>query len=62
MGRKEIIDTIAKLSRSQGFYGRLLMSILQAEQDDPDSYNAYMEELENQNFRSTLELVVYLEG
>lgn len=58
MDRKDIIDTIKALARSQGFYGRLLGKINSLDTAD---YNAVMNELEKQKFTCVLDLVMYFE-
>jgi len=49
----DILNTIKSLSRSQGFYGRLL--------NDINENPFILEELENKNFNTPLDLVLYLE-
>ena len=61
MKRKEILDTIKCLSHSQGFYGRLYHNLRELENHFPDDYEAVMRELENQNFKEPLDLILYLE-
>lgn len=62
MKMKEIMDTIASLAQSQGFYGRLLRSIRECQQNDPDAYARLTNELEAQNFRDPVDLILYIEG
>ena len=54
MSGKEILDTIKSLAQSQGFYGRLLEQI----QDNDEA----LEYLEQQNFKDSLDLILFLEG
>lgn len=61
MKRKQILKTIADLARSQGFYGRLLMNLTNLQSNDPVKYEKAMSELEAQNFKDELELILYLE-
>ena len=61
MDRNAILGLIKELSYSQGFYGRLLRSIEECRENDPSSYEDFMEELEAQNFSSDLEVILYFE-
>lgn len=57
----EIIEVIQLLSHSQGFYGRLLERILDAKANDPDSFEGIKKELESQNFKDSVDVVMYFE-
>jgi len=61
MKMDEILDTIAELAKSQGFYGRLLRDILELKKADKNGYKKLTEELENQNFQTTLDMVLFFE-
>jgi len=61
MNEEEILRHIEGLSHSQGFYGRLLRDLLDARENDPESYYEYMGELLDQDFKELLDLVLYLE-
>jgi len=61
MDRDDIYNTIRMLSFSQGSYGRMLHSLDQLRQEEPDKYDEVMTELENQNFHDPVDLVMYLE-
>lgn len=52
MKRDEILELFRSLSRSQGFYGRLLQEITDEQLD-------YLEE---QKFKDPVELILFLEG
>lgn len=56
MKKQEILDTIKMLAKSQGFYGRLYEQIMTAENKD-----GILEELENKEFKDTLDLVFFFE-
>jgi len=56
MKRNEIIEAIRQLSYGQGFYGRLLRQIMEAENKDE-----ILLELENHNFKDVLEMIFYFE-
>lgn len=59
MKTKEIIETIEKLSNGQGFYGRLLDSITSMSDYD---YDMAMQYLEEQDFKDTLDLIMFFEN
>lgn len=58
MNRDEIMDVIVGLSRSQGFYGRILEAIRGL---DNDSRNELFDHLESCNFSDPVDLVMYFE-
>ena len=58
MTRKEIYYAIESLATSQGFYARLLNRINGADEEDRD---VFFTKLEEQNFKDTVDLVLYLE-
>ena len=53
MKKDDILKSIESLSYSQGFYGRVLNCI----EENPEILN----ELENQNFKDVVDMVLYLE-
>lgn len=65
MKEKEILQTIKMLANSQGFYGRLYRDLMEMKNSDNeiDNANYYecIEELEKQNFKDGVDLVLYLE-
>ena len=58
---KEIKETIKSLASSQGFYSRLLASMETMEEMFPQDYEKVVEELESQNFKNAVDLVMYFE-
>ena len=62
MKRDEIIQIISQLSMSQGFYGRILARINELKRRDYDAYEDIMTKLENQNFRDSIDLVMFFES
>lgn len=58
MKRNEILEVIKSLAASQGFYGRLYNTIMSLDIED---FELVMSELEEQNFKTSLDLVLYLE-
>lgn len=61
MKMNEILDAIASLACSQGFYGRLLRDIMDAKKNDSKRYNEIKSELEAQKFDSVVDMVLYFE-
>lgn len=58
MNREEILETIRSLAKSQGFYGRLVKFL---ESDELDAL-AYLELLEEQNFKHPIDLILFIES
>lgn len=59
MDRNEIRNTIETLAKSQGFYGRVLNAIDEAE---PERQEEIWNTLEAQNFTDSVDLVMYFES
>ena len=57
MGKKQILKTIKNLAKSQGFYDRLYNKLT----DGSEESEAYLEELVEQKFKDTLDLVMFIE-
>lgn len=62
MNREEMLKIIENLSRSQGFYGRLMKRLREMKEDIPESYEDLMKEWESHNFASELDFILYLES
>lgn len=58
MDRTQIMDTFRSLAKGQGLYGRLCRHI---DNLDEKSRNAFLERLEKKNFKSTVDLVMFIE-
>ena len=58
MNREEIMAALEELSKSQGLYGRILSGL---NESDEATREAILSELEAQNFKDTVDLVLYLE-
>ena len=58
----DCIDTIKMLACSQGMYGRMLERLMEIKKNDPDTYDKIAEEWESQNFGSSVDFVLYIEG
>lgn len=59
MKREEIMETIKTLASSQGLYSRLYRDLMEL---DEDKYNEVMTELESQNFKDAVDLIMFIEG
>ena len=62
MKMDEILAVIKSLAGSQGFYGRLLKTLEEIEQQDADRYNELVKTLEAQNFNDPVDFVMYIES
>lgn len=62
MDENDILDTIAELSLSQGFYGRMLEDLMYAEENNPGSYWRFMDWVISQNPSDPVDLVMLLES
>ena len=58
MKREEIMETIKSLASSQGLYSRLYRDLMAL---DEEKYNEVMTELESQNFKDGVDLIMYIE-
>ena len=58
MNRKEIMSNLNKLAKYQGYYDRIVDMFNNMNKDD---YNTCMEELEEKNFDSVVDLILYFE-
>jgi hypothetical protein len=59
MNRYQIENLMQSLANSQGLYGRMLNEIYSAPEDEQERF---WENMEAQNFRDALDVVLYLEG
>jgi len=58
MTAKDVINVIEELSYSQGFYGRLLRDIKSLNAED---FREFCRVMEEQNFRDSLDVVLFFE-
>lgn len=58
MNRDEIREVFKQLAMSQGFYGRLLRQIDEA---DEEARENFWKDLEDQNFKDSVDLILYIE-
>lgn len=61
MNRDDILNAIAMLAQSQGFYGRLLRDFIELREGDPDRYDEVMEALEAEKFGDPVDMVLFFE-
>ena len=61
MTYRQCIELIRKLSYSQGYYGRLYNFLKNLEDDDPEYFKQVKQAFETENFKSPLDLIMYLE-
>lgn len=57
MNKEQILNLFRSLACSQGFYGRLLRDI----QTSGEQGQAYLDHLVSKNFRTELDLILYIE-
>ena len=58
MKRKNILNLFHNLANSQGYYGRLLNQIY----SNPVWGDRFLDHLEKQNFKDSVDLILYLES
>lgn len=61
MTMEDILNTIEMLSHSQGFYGRLLLSIYELQDNNPEKYEELVAEWEAKEFKDALDFILYIE-
>ena len=59
MKKDVIMKTFKSLAQSQGFYGRIVDEL---ESMSESNRNMYLEGLEKQNFKDTVDLVMFMES
>jgi hypothetical protein len=61
MNRYQILETIHDMAHHQGHYNRLHNYLTDLEDNNEAKYNEIMKELERQNFKDVLDLIMYIE-
>lgn len=61
MDIEQIMAAIRSLAESQGFYGRLYENMQSVQANDPEQWAEIKETLEAQNFKDSLDMVMFLE-
>lgn len=59
LDRNDIMSTFKSLARSQGFYGRLVRAINEA---DEESREEFWQNLESRKFTDIVEVIIYIES
>ena len=54
MNKEQILEAIRELAKSQGFYGRLLEGIRE--------HKEILDKLEQQNFKDSVDMVMWIES
>lgn len=62
MTRRQILDTIKDLARSQGLYSRIYEAIQSLKEADHAQYDSFMNHLVNQQFETSVDLVLFFEA
>lgn len=57
----DIMNEIANLACSQGFYGRLYRDLCEVRDNNADEWQRVVNDLEAQHFRTALDMVLYFE-
>lgn len=60
--RNDILEIFKDFSKSQGFYGRLLNNLNDLKENDLSTYEKYMKNLEDHEFKDAVDLVLYIES
>lgn len=58
---EQILEIILELSYSQGFYGRLYADLMDIKDTNEIAWGSIVETLEAQDFKESLDLILYLE-
>lgn len=61
MTMNDIMAVIENLSRSQGFYKRLLWNIYELQDNNPEAYEELVEDWESKKFKDSLDFILYME-
>ena len=59
---EDCLDTIKMLASSQGFYGRMLNTLMDMKKNDSEAYQTVVSEWESQGFTDSLDFILYIEG
>ena len=57
----QVIDVIRDLAHSQGFYSRMYQRILELKRTDPECFENFKNEVEAQNFKDPIDVVMFFE-
>lgn len=62
MKMDDIMKLIESLAMSKGFYTRLYNSLLDLQENDPDTFEELSNEWESMNFTDDVDFILYLEA
>lgn len=57
----QVIELVRQLSRSQGYYGRLLERILYLREYEPEAFEEFKMVIEDQHFKDPVDVVLFFE-
>lgn len=57
----QVIELVRQLSRSQGYYGRLLERILYLQEYEPEAFEEFKNVIEEQHFKDPVDVVLFFE-
>ena len=57
----QVIELVRQLSRSQGYYGRLLERILYLQEYEPEAFEEFKMVIEEQHFKDPVDVVLFFE-
>ena len=57
----QVIELVRQLSRSQGYYGRLLERILDLQEYEPEAFEEFKMVIEEQHFKDPVDVVLFFE-
>ena len=58
----QVIEVIQQLAHSQGFYQRMYERIMYLQANEPESFETFKKEVEAQNFKDPVDVVMYFES
>ena len=58
----QVIEVIQQLAHSQGFYQRMYERIMYLQAREPESFETFKKEVEAQNFKDPVDVVMYFES
>jgi hypothetical protein len=58
---EQVIEVVKMLSRSQGFYGRLLERIMYLKEYEPEDFETFKQVVEEQGFKDPVDVVLFFE-
>lgn len=61
MDIEQILAAIRSLAESQGYYSRIYDTLQSVQANDPDKWAEVKETLEAQNFKDTLDMIMFFE-